>query len=113
MTNKLDVYLIGVKSKKQLDDKDIYNSDNIFLGERYFATFSNEILQAISYLNNYELGKYLEMTKQNIIDILNYAIYHRDCNNSFKTVTKLCEIIDTWDDMEINNFHIFLQVENN
>lgn len=110
--NKLDVYLIGVKSKKQLDDITIYNSNNIFLGERYFATFFNDIL-SIPYLHDYELGKYIEMTKQNIIEILNYAIYHRDCNNSFKTVVKLCEIIDTWDDMEINNFHVFLQIENN
>ena len=113
ITNKLDIYLIGVKSKKQLEDKNIYNSDNSFLGERYFATFPDKILTEISYLNNYKIGKYIEMTKQNAINLLNYIIYHRDCNNSFKTVIKLCEIIDTWDEMEINNFHLFLQIENN
>lgn len=107
--NKLDVYLIGVKSKKQLDDKDIYNSENKFLGERYFATFSNTILNSL----HYNLNKYIEMTKQNIIELLNYATYHRDCNNSFKTVVKLCEIIDTWEEMEDNNFHLFLQIEGN
>lgn len=107
--DKLDIYLIGVKSKKQLDDKEIYNSENKFLGERYFATFSNDILNSCKY----ELNKYIEMTKQNIVELLNYTAYHRDCNNSFKTVTKLCEIIDTWEEMEENNFHLFLQIENN
>jgi len=63
ITNKLDIYLIGVKSKKQLEDKNIYNSDNSFLGERYFATFPDKILTEISYLNNYKIGKYIEMTK--------------------------------------------------
>lgn len=108
-SNKLDIYLIGVKSKKQLDDKEIYNSENKFLGERYFATFSNDILNSCKY----ELNKYIEMTKQNIVELLDYTAYHRDCNNSFKTVTKLCEIIDTWEEMEENNFHLFLQIENN
>lgn len=109
----VDIYLIGVKSKKQLEDKNIYNSNNIFLGERYFATFPNNILTSINFLSNYKIGKYIEMTKQNIVDLLNYTLYHRDCNNSFKTVNKLCEIIDTWDDMELNNFYLFLQIENN
>ncbi len=113
ISNKLDIYLIGVKSKKQLNDTSIYNSDNEFLGERYFTTVSNEILKNIQFLSTYELGKYIEATKQNIIDLLNYMSYHRDCNNSFKTVVKLCEIIDTWNIMEENNFHIFLQIENN
>lgn len=113
ISNKLDIYLIGVKSKKQLNDTSIYSSDNEFLGERYFATVSNEILKNIQFLSTYELGKYIEATKQNIIDLLNYMSYHRDCNNSFKTIVKLCEIIDTWDTMETNNFHIFLQIENN
>jgi len=63
IANKLDIYLIGVKSKKQLEDKNIYNSDNSFLGERYFATFPNKILTEISYLNNYKIGEYIEMTK--------------------------------------------------
>jgi len=63
IANKLDIYLIGVKSKKQLEDKNIYNSDNSFLGERYFATFPDKILTEISYLNNYKIGKYIEMTK--------------------------------------------------
>lgn len=108
-SDKLDIYLIGVRSKKQLDDKEIYNSDNKFLGERYFATFNSNILDKI----HYELNKYVEMTKQDIIKLLNYASYHRDCNNSFKTVVKLCEIIDTWEEMEENNYHVFLQIENN
>jgi len=34
--------------------------------------------------------------------------YHRDYNNSFKTIVKLCEIINTWEEMEENNFHLFL-----
>lgn len=113
ISKQLDIYLIGVKSKKQLNDKDIYNSDNIFLGERYFSTFYNDILSSVQFLINYELGKYIEVTKQHIIELLYYASFHRDCNNSFKTVNKLCEIIDTWDDMEANNFHLFLQIENN
>jgi hypothetical protein len=58
-SDKLDIYLIGVKSKKQLDDKEIYNSENKFLGERYFATFYNDILNSCKY----ELNKYIEMTK--------------------------------------------------
>ena len=113
ISDNLDIYLIGVKSKKQLSDKEIYNSNDKFLGERYFATFTNNIINSISFLSNYELGKYIETTKQNIIEILNYASYHKDLNNSFKTVPKLCEIIDTWEEMEDNNFHIFLQIEEN
>lgn len=58
ISNKVDIYLIGVKSKKQLNDKNIYNSENKFLGERYFATFPNEILNIM----HYELNKYIEMT---------------------------------------------------
>lgn len=112
LSDNLDIYLIGVKSKKQLIDNNIYNSDNKFLGERYFATFSNDILN-IQFLLSYEIGKYIEMNKQNIIELLNYVTYHRDCNNSFKTVIKLCEIIDTWEEMEDNNFHLFLQIEEN
>ncbi len=111
--NKVDVYLIGVKSKKQLSDINIYNSENFFLGERYFSTFFIDILSTIKFLTNYTLGKYIEVTKQNVIELLSYASFHRDCNNNFKTVNKLCEIIDTWDDMEANNFHLFLQIENN
>ena len=53
------------------------------------------------------------MTKEYAIQLLDYISYHRDCNNSFKTVVKLCEIIDTWDFMEKENFHIFLQIEEN
>ena len=111
--HNVDLYLIGVKSKKQLEDINIYNSDNKFLGERYFSTFPKTILAECSCLHNYTIGKYIEMTKDNIIEILNYSIYHRDCNNSFKTVNRLCEIIDLWNDIEINNFHLFLQIENN
>lgn len=109
----IDIFLIGVKSKKQLEDINIYNSENIFLGERYFATFSSTMLSMISFLQDYSLNKYVELTKDNVIELLEYAIYHRDNNNSFKTVNKLCEIVDTWDEMESQNFHLFLQIENN
>jgi len=83
------------------------------LGERYFATFSSTMLSMISFLQDYSLNKYVELTKDNVIELLEYAIYHRDNNNSFKTVNKLCEIVDTWDEMESQNFHLFLQIENN
>lgn len=108
----LDIYLIGVKSKKQLNDLSIYNSENCFLGERYFGTYQLN-LNNISFLTEYQIGQYIEMDKQTVQYLLNYCTSHRDNNNSFKTVYRLCEILDTWDEMESQDFHLFLQINYN
>lgn len=108
----LDIYLIGVKSKKQLNDLSIYNSENQFLGERYFGTFQLN-LSNINFLTDYQIGQYMEIDKQTVQCLLNYCTSHRDNNNSFKTVYRLCEILDTWDEMEAHDFHLFLQINSN
>lgn len=110
---QIDIYLVGVKSKKQLDDPNIYNINEIWYGERYFSTFNIQIYHALSFLKKYVINKYIEITKENAIEMLEYIIYHKDSQNSFKSVPKLCEIIDTWDEMEKNNFHLFLQITYN
>jgi len=110
-----DIYLIGAKSKKQLNDNNFWttvtnNNDNRFLGERYYAVYNSKILELFP---QYEIGKIIELDKADINKMLQFCIYHKDNNNSFKGVPKLCEILDNWDDMENQNYHIFLQCENN
>ena len=124
----LDSYLLVAQSKKELQSDTYWKtvSENHFQtfmeeepvehweGEWWYARKFYDCHQYIvdNLLNGeYENGDYVPMTYEMVEKILQYCCKHHDYFGGFQTVTKLCELLYHWHELEEKHLQVFYECD--
>lgn len=64
-----------------------------------------DVLHVMHYSED-EYGQDIQLTKNDVENILNIVSHNRDYFNGFTTVPDVCELLDNWDDLKEDNWII-------
>jgi len=106
----LDIYIYKAKNQRIFKTDDWYNSDKVT--EVYYARKFWTLIQEASFLRvNEDCGEYIQLSRDNVEELLQIAAHNRDYFNGFSTVPALCKILDEFDDMEEAGYHYYMEFD--
>ena len=117
----MDAYLLRVRNKKQpeqenfwneyvsMRDKAFYNKEDDFdkPAELWYA---RKFYDLQSYMSDvvldepYECGEYVEITKEMLEKMINFATHHKDYFDGFNGVSDLCQALYDYDEAQKNGW---------
>ena len=81
----------------------------VWYGRKFWS-----VLQEMSWLRDYkddECGTYVELTRENLEEMLNHCAHHQDYFGGFSTVPDLCQLLWEWDALEADGLKIFYEAD--
>lgn len=120
----MDAYIYRVHNRKELQDEDFY-SKCITLEDReaweddtmekpaelWYARKFWGLHEAIFGNEGYECGEYVEINKETINKMLDYATHNVDYFFGFNTVEELCWILHYYDEMVSKGFILVYEAD--
>lgn len=115
----MDARIIVAHSKKELETDGFWEylreheweEQNLMLGEKWYARKFWDLHNSMSFLQDYECGDYIELSKKNLDEMLQYATHHRDYFDGFESVIDLCELLDRYDEFQAAGLHLFYECD--
>lgn len=114
----MDMYIFRAHSKKELESDNFWElareseeSNEVHLGEVWYARKFWDLHNNMSFLRDYECGEFIELTKDNLEEMLTFATHHTDYWDGFKSVPELCEILYSFDEMNERGYHYYYEAD--
>ena len=103
----LDCYIFRTKTKKVFDDEHWYESETV--KEVWYARKFWDLIHNMSFIKNVEedCGEFIQLTMDNIEEMLQFAAHNRDYFDGFETVPSLCEIIANFEQDYEDGWHYY------
>lgn len=106
----LDIYIFKARTKKAFEADDWYNSDAI--QEVYYARKFWTLIEQASFLNvKDDCGEFIELSRENVEELINIATHNEDYFGGFETVPRLCEILRDFEETEENDYHYYMEFD--
>ena len=107
----MDAYIYRAKSKKVFEEDHWYNNDNI--KEVWYARKYWDLIYNVSFIRNTEEDacEYIQLTKDNVEELIKVATHYPDYWGKFDTVPLLCEILYQFDEDEENGWHYYFEFD--
>jgi len=106
----LDIYIFKARTKKAFEGNDWYNSDAV--QEVYYARKFWELIREASFINiDDDCGEYLELSRENIEELIEIATHNEDYFGGFETVPRLCRILADFDEAEEEGYHYYMEFD--
>ena len=102
----MDLYIYRARTKKVFDFNEWYNSEEIT--QIFYARKWWSLVENCSFIpKDYENGDYIELTKEDLEEMIAVACHNRDYFDSYKNVPMLCELRDKIDEDESLGYHYY------
>jgi hypothetical protein len=107
----MDAYIFRARTKKAFEANDWYNDPNIT--EAWYARKFWDIVYNTSIIKNIddEACEFIQLTKDQVEEMIHVATHTRDYFDGFSTVPALCEILDHFDEDEENGWHYYFEFD--
>lgn len=106
----LDVNIYRARSCQAFKDEKWYESEAVT--EVYYARKFWSLIEQASFLNvNGDCGEFIELSRENIEELINIATHNADYFDGFETVPKLCEILRNFNEDEENGYHYYMEFD--
>ena len=106
----MDLYIFRARTKKAFEQEGWYNSENV--SEIFYARKWWSLVENCSFIpSDYESGDYIQLTKENIEEMIKVACEYRDYFDSYQNIPKLSDIRDAFDEDEENGYHYYLEYD--
>lgn len=95
----LDCYVFRAKTKKAFEAERWYDDENTSVTEVWYSRKFWDMLHNMSFIKSIEedCGEYIQLTQDNIEEMLQFAAHNRDYFGGFETVPRLCEIYNNFE----------------
>ena len=105
----LDVYVFRAKTKKAFEDEHWYDDENTSVKEVWYARKFWDLIHNMSFIKNIEddCGEYIQLTQDNIEEMIQFAAHNPDYWDGFDTVPALCKIYHDFEDDAENGWHYY------
>ena len=117
----IDMYIFAAHSKKELEsdtywaNADLNTSDSwTTIGEKFYARKFwglHEHVVATCFNHDYECGEYVQITRENLEEMITYAAHHPNYFDNFDSVAQLCELLYHWDELEEAGLHLYYECD--
>ena len=109
----LDIYVFRAKTKKVFEDEHWYDDENSHVTEVWYARKFWDLIHNMSFIKNIEedSGEYIELSKDNVNEMLEFAAHNPDYWDSFNTVPDLCKLYHEYDDDHENGWHYYFEFD--
>lgn len=103
----MDLYIFRARTRKAFDQENWYGSDSVT--EILYARKWWNLVEHCSFIpTNYESGEYIQLTKNNIEEMIKVSCQYVDYWGGYDNVPKLCMMRDAFDEDEENGYHYYL-----
>lgn len=106
----LDVNIYKARNHKVFESENWYDNENVT--EVYYARKFWSLIQEASFIDVKEdCGEWLELTRENIEELITIATHNKDYFDGFNTVPKLCEMLYNFDEIEEEGYHYYMEFD--
>ena len=107
----MDAYIYKARTKKAFEDPHWYESEGIT--EVWYSRKYWDLINSVSFIKdiNKDSCEFIQLTKDDIEDMLQIASHTPDYFDSFDTVPKLCEILYHFDEDEKDGWHYYFEFD--
>ena len=106
----LDIHIYRARTKKVFKTEDWYESEAVT--EVYYARKFWTLIEQASFINvNDDCCDFIELSRENVEELINIATHNADYFDGFTTVLKLCEILRHFDEDEENGYHYYMEFD--
>lgn len=106
----LDIHIYRARTKKVFKTEDWYESEAVT--EVYYARKFWTLIEQASFINvNDDCCDFIELSRENVEELINIATHNADYFDGFTTVPKLCEILRHFDEDEENGYHYYMEFD--
>lgn len=106
----MDLYIYRARNHEIFKHDNWYESPNVtevFYARKYWA-----IPEHCSFIpSDYESGDFIQLTEDDLKDMIKVACEYRDYFDTYNNVPKLCELRDKFDEIEEEGDHLFLEYD--
>lgn len=106
----MDLYIYKARTKKAFELEEWYGSE--YVTEMLYARKWWSLVEHCSFIpNDYENGDYIQLTKENLEEMIKVACEYPDYFDSYQNVPKLCELRDAFDEVAEQGYHYYLEYD--
>lgn len=106
----LDVGIYRARNHKVFDTEDWYDTPAV--EEVYYARKFWKLIEDASFINvQDDCGEYIELSRENIEELIEIATHHEDYFGGFETVPSLCRILADFDTTEEEGYHYYMEFD--
>ena len=106
----LDVAIYKARNHKVFNTEDWYDTPAV--EEVYYARKFWKLIEDASFINvQDDCGEYIELSRENVEELIGIATHNADYFDGFTTVPKLCEILRHFDEDEENGYHYYMEFD--
>lgn len=115
----MDAYLFSAHSKKELQSEDYWDkikNENKEWTNRQELVYWRKFYDLQDFISSnlpepYENGDYIEIDKEMLKEIIIFCCFHKDYWDEFKTVPKLCQVYNHYNEIEEAGLKIFYECD--
>ena len=106
----LDVNIYRARNHQVFKSEDWYDSNAV--SEVYYARKFWALIEQASFLNvKYDCGEFIELSRENVEELITIATHNADYFDGFTTVPRLCEILRDFDEDAENGYHYYMEFD--
>ena len=106
----LDVNIYRARNHQVFKTEKWYDSKAVT--EAYYARKFWALIEQASFLNvKDDCGEFIELSRENVEELINIATHNADYFDGFETVPKLCEILRHFEEDEENGYHYYMEFD--
>lgn len=107
----MDAYVYRARAKQAFKDPKWYESESItevWYGRKFWdIVYNTSIVQDVAK----DCGEFIQLTKDQVEEMIQVATHNRDYFGGFNTVPALCEILANFDEDEENGWHYYFEFD--
>ena len=103
----LDIAIYKARNKAVFTDDNWYNNDNVI--EVWYARKFWDLINNMSFIRNVQEdnGDFIQLTQDNIEEMIQFASHNQDYWDGFDTVPALCRIYHNFEDDAEEGWHYY------
>ena len=106
----MDINCFKARNHEVFKHEGWYENPNVT--EVFYFRKHWDMLRALSFINvERDCGEFIQLSRENLEEILDAAAHHRDYFGGFEVVPAICEALANFDEVEDEGYHYYFEFD--
>lgn len=106
----MDLYVYSARNHEVFKHEGWWDNPNV--EEKYYTRKFWDLVENCSFIpREYENGEFIEISKENLEEMIKVACEYRNYWGTYDDIPKLCELRDEYDKLEEQGKHLYLSYD--